>query len=883
MQRRTMHVAVIAAATIATMIPVGAAFAGNGRHLSGAAAREQAFAAYAARHGAAARKADGDRGGEDGDLEDQAEQYAFERSAPAASVSGQAVISAVNAAKSLPTSGGAWREMTTAPYNAEPSNFTDPFWGNAGAGFSIVGGRTTALVQDAGGTWFAGTADGGVWATSDHGQHWKPTFDNMPSLSIGALAVDPIDNSLWVGTGEANTSQDSYAGTGVYRSTNGGKSYTRVGNVGGKNPLVSHTVFQLTFDNRGTAYAATNDGLWRKGASQSAWTEVLDPAGEPQNPPYPNQVTSVQIVPGTHGQDVIAANAWRSEALPTNGFYKSTNGGRTFTKVTPTGAIDTSEIGRTTFAYSAGGTKLYAIVENPTTTGLQGIFKSSGNPASVAGPWTLIADSAKLQNSGSAAPTFGTPGVQTWYNQDLAVDPHDPNHVYAGLEEVYQSNSGGAKWVTASPYWNYNYACDQNGTCPNTTHPDQHAMMIANGKIVIGNDGGVYSRPLSDANQNDGTWADLNNTLRSLQYYDARAGKLGTHGVGMWGGLQDNGTSTLVAGAAQMNEAAGGDGFDVLVDPSNANRMAGEYTEGTMYTSTDGGHSFSDFISPSCAAQTVTGLTGGPRADCDPGARFVTPIAPDAQKKTTWLFGGQDVWVSKAGWGTKCTQTTCTWKNEYDTGSGNAVTALASSNNAHTIYAAWVGGGGNPGPTFARGIATNYGGTWHEINMSGPAEPLHRRRDDRPESPESRVRRVQRLLAALDPGWRCRSRLRDDERRCVLEEHLDQPPGHRLRRAGPVGRQAGAGHRRRRVHREGGPRREHVVVAARHQPAECLGQRRHGRPERDALRGNPRPGDLADLHLITAEGVGCTAHTLSATGLTGHPAAMRVQCVPRND
>ena len=145
MQRRTMHVAVIAAATIGTMIPAGAALAGNGRQLHGAAAREQAFAAYAAQHGIAARKTDGDRGGEDGDLEDQAEQYAFERSAPGTSVSGQAVISAVNTAKSLPTTGGAWREMTTVPYNAQPSNFTDPFWGNEGAGFSIVGDADAGL------------------------------------------------------------------------------------------------------------------------------------------------------------------------------------------------------------------------------------------------------------------------------------------------------------------------------------------------------------------------------------------------------------------------------------------------------------------------------------------------------------------------------------------------------------------------------------------------------------------------------------------------------------------------------------------------------------------------------------------------------------------
>ena len=65
-------------------------------------------------------------------------------------------------------------------------------------------------------------------------------------------------------------------------------------------------------------------------------------------------------------------------------------------------------------------------------------------------------------------------------------------------------------------------------------------MMIADGKIVIGNDGGVYSRPLSDTQQ-DGDWTDLNATLRDLQYYDARAGKLGGRTTAVWGGLQDNG------------------------------------------------------------------------------------------------------------------------------------------------------------------------------------------------------------------------------------------------------------------------------------------------------------------------------------------------------
>ena len=243
-------------------------------------------------------------------------------------------------------------------------------------------------------------------------------------------------------------------------------------------------------------------------------------------------------------------------------------------------------------------------------------------------------------------------------------------------------------------------------------------MMIAKGQIVIGNDGGVYSRPLSDIAE-DGQWTDLNATLRNLQYYDARAGALGPWGTVVWGGLQDNGSSYLTNTSSQMAEAAGGDGFDVIVDPRNGNKIVGEYTEGTMYTSTDGGHNFSDFISPTCVAQEITGLSGGPRADCDPGARFVTPLVPDQDNTNVWLIGGESVWVSSDGWNTGCTQSACSWVNVYDTGANNAITALTSTQGGNIIYAAYVSGGGNPGPAFSSGIATNYGGTWHQVNMTG--------------------------------------------------------------------------------------------------------------------------------------------------------------------
>jgi sugar lactone lactonase YvrE len=755
------------------------------RHTRGAAAREQTFRAHlrssylrSLRRAHASGAASAFNGSvPDSDLADEMAQYNNERTAPAASVSGAALASAAQQAAAMGSVGGPWQDVTTQPYNAQPSNYTDPFWSNVGAGFSLVGGRTTALAQTPDGTWYAGTADGGVWRSTNQGATWTPIFDGMPTLSIGALAVAP-DGSLWVGTGEANTNADSYAGTGVYRLD---PVTGRFGLVGGDdymtNPLVSHTIYQIVFDSSGDAYAATDQGLYRYDAGSGNWTAVLQPAGTNINPPYDQQDTTVQVVPGTAGRDVVTAIGWRGPGhTEYNGFYASTDGGHTFTKVVPTGDINASDIGRTTFAYSADASKLYAIVESPSElasgaiSNLQGIFVSNGSngqPASVAGPWTLVGSVDKLSNSGSAN-AYGpdSVGAQSWYNQDLAVDPTNPDHVYAGLEEVFESTDGGQNWVTASPYWNYGLAC--GSSCPNTTHPDQHSMMIADGKIVIGNDGGVYSRPLSDTQQY-GDWSDLNATLASWQYYDARAGLLPgpggprgrgsapsgpggppsgpggmAHGpggmapgagLGVWGGLQDNGTSVLDSGQSQMAEPAGGDGFYVVVDPANANNAVGEYTDGTEYSTTDGGHTFNDYVSPTCSAQAIVGLT--PRTNCDPNARFATPLIQDQQNADTWVTGGQYVWITKAGWNTTCDDTTCSWQQVFDTGAGNDITALSSARDGAIVYAAWVSGAGEPGPTFTRGIATNYGGTWHELNVSSlpnryiagvtvdPANPAH--------------------------------------------------------------------------------------------------------------------------------------------------------------
>jgi len=142
--------------------------------------------------------------------------------------------------------------------------------------------------------------------------------------------------------------------------------------------------------------------------------------------------TTASAPPRPPPSQIIAAIGWHGPGnTQNNGFYESTDGGLTFSQVTPSGGINAADIGRTTFAYSADGSKLYAIVQSPSMLAagdesvLQGIFVSSGSPASVTGPWAKIGDEATLAASGSALAVgsgYGV-GVQAWYNQDLAVDP----------------------------------------------------------------------------------------------------------------------------------------------------------------------------------------------------------------------------------------------------------------------------------------------------------------------------------------------------------------------------------------------------------------------------------------------------------------------------
>ncbi len=669
---------------------------------------------------AAAAAAEGDEGnGDHGVDADEAESVKlrgeYEQSivaAPAVAAPAAGLVAAQQAGAALPTMGGSWDEVTNKPFLNDPVDRG----ANFGVGWGDVTGRMTGLTAS-GSTVFAASASGGVWRSTNNGKTWTETNDGLPRLSTGAIATDPSDGSVWVGTGEANNASENQYGVGVFRLAKGSTTWQQVGG----SELYGAGTFRIAFIN-GYVYDATSHGLYRRAmgsAQSSAWKLALAPAGVKLYPPS-SSVTDVIPVPGTNGAKVLAVVGWAGYSVPpatgNNGFYVGTGGSGSFTKITPTGDINPNEIGRTTFSVSNGW--LYAVVQDTVNDDLrgEGVFVSkTGNPA---GPWTLIADTDKLAASQSAlgdSTSSYYPGIQSDYNQNIVADPNNRKHVYLQLEEVFESTDGGTTWLAVGPYWNYDIPCDVNDddpyNCPGTTHPDQHAGMIYNGAFWTGSDGGVWRRPLTWDKR--GHWTNLNATLHTTQNYSIAVGKVGKGGkdLAYWGGLQDNGESYTTTNMNQVQQAFTGDGGDTIVDPKNGNKAVEEYVYLDTFVTTDGAVADLREISPSCLSAT------DPPAVCDPNPRFIAPVEMDVNNSNHWVAGGQYVWDDKKSWNTVCSGAAgkCDWKVVYDTGSGHQVTAIAD--NGKTTYAAWCGGC-NP-PTFARGMATNYGGTWHELGLAG--------------------------------------------------------------------------------------------------------------------------------------------------------------------
>jgi hypothetical protein len=737
----------------------------------------------------------GGRGGESNDYYSIQKEFADARTAPLGIVDPGAYSGALAQLNGLSPVGGSWSEITKVPYDADHPAYRD-YYSNSSGGSGLVTGRITGLAADSAGNVWAAGADGGVWfksATAPYGNYWKDITGGLMSLSSGDLEYS--NGKLYYATGEANTGGTSYVGAGVYVLSNPASGSTAWQRIGGSE-LESTTVGKLRFGG-GKVWAATLRGVWFHDAATTtgSWSLAYapNPANLPAslhdftvagsqmaaatfggstssatNAPYKNIANDVAIDP-TDSSHILAAIGWRSGDTY-NGFYETHDAGLTWTKINPTGGLDGTDVGYVTFAFSqpdtSGNVKLYAINQSPrklnqaggTSTYLDGIYVS--NTGALAGPWNKIASADKLgsTSSGSALyANFGkgySPGIQAWYNQFLTVDPTNPNHVYAGLEEVYETGNGGTDWSTVGPYWNFYFSCwapdvlyPPNGTtrCPMTTHPDQHAVAIGgsgqNRFVVVGNDGGVYSRPLNgqtNANHNATDWSNWNDgSIDTLQYYSVGIGKINhtahtasgqtvdentlpvvgstSDGVLVSGGLQDNGGSLLNPNGSNMVSNFGGDGGDVLVDPNDGCNIVQEYVVLSMSVTQTCAHP-DPSVHPN-AFLDPTQATSYKIAPPDVNARFIAPFAANKQNINEWIAGGNSLWIQNKGFAIRSGSE---WTKAYSLGGGGVPVATAVAMNGNTAIAAWCGQCNNNG--FARGIAVGTRGA-NGWTFSQPLSP----------------------------------------------------------------------------------------------------------------------------------------------------------------
>ena len=450
-----------------------------------------------------AQAGDDDDGGEAQEEAEQADQYAEARTSPGIVAPG-AYGAAYDALVDLPHTPGGWSDLTRLPYDSDDPRYRD-INSNSSGGAGKVTGRVTGLAADRHGYVYAGSANGGVFRSRTGGGHWTNISDGLPALSTGDLQLDGWGR-LWYATGEANTSATSFLGTGVYVLDDPRKgSFSPSDRVGG-DELESKSINALRFAGD-KVWAATTEGVWShstktlKGHWKLEFAPNPDylPGGSKASDPsaaYKNITSDIAIDPKDPGKVVLAVG-WRGGDTY-NGFYAKSGG--SWQRLTGLGDLPSNaeDVGNVTFARSADGSRYYAIDQSPEQTaenpdsGLAGIFVSkSGSPT---GPWTKIADYKQLRDSGSALTGDGyQPGIQAWYDQFLTVDPKNPDHVYAGLEEVFETKDGGTSWSVPGPYWNFGFPCwsidpgKQTGDCHQTVHADQHS-------VAIGSNGGLLCR-----------------------------------------------------------------------------------------------------------------------------------------------------------------------------------------------------------------------------------------------------------------------------------------------------------------------------------------------------------------------------------------------------
>jgi len=427
-----------------------------------------------------------------------------------------------------------------------------------------IGGRVRALMFDPNDAsnkkvW-AGSVSGGLWYNNDitdANSVWQAVDDFWSNIAISSIAYDPSNTQIfYVGTGEGWFNADAVQGAGIWKTTDGGLTWTHLTST---NIGTFTTTQKVQVASNGRVIAGTNSGIYVSDDGGTTWI---------------NKETTFTSDIEIAADGVIYAGKGKSNVA--GKVLKSTDNGDTWLDITPSNV--TTE--RVELACAPSNSLVvYAIASKDNDISW---FKKSINGGT---SWTSVKIPKYVEQTCVESTTSDFTRSQAWYDLIVAVHPTDQNMVLVGGIDLSKSTDGGANWSTIS-YW--------TGACYSYVHADQHGIVFRPGapnEVVVGNDGGVsYSA-------NAGTvgtpiFSDRNNGLNITQYY-ACAIHPDPNKNYFLAGAQDNGSHKFeLSGVNSVEEITGGDGAYCFIDQKNPEIQISSYVNNSYYISRNAGLTF---------------------------------------------------------------------------------------------------------------------------------------------------------------------------------------------------------------------------------------------------------------------------------------------------
>ncbi|MEQ8472709.1 MAG: T9SS type A sorting domain-containing protein [Marinoscillum sp.] len=416
-----------------------------------------------------------------------------------------------------------------------------------------VGGRTRALAIDVSNenVILAGGVSGGMWRSSDGGQSWTKTTGSNELQSVTGIAQDTRTghtNTWYYITGEYSGNSASgtgafFIGNGIYKSVDGGLTWSALSSTTTENPQSWNTAFEINHEivvdpSSGNVLLANYFGLYLSVDGGNSWTQTLD-----------------NVSNGQWADVVVSSTGTAYAYLATVGVLKSTDNGANWSDISAAGFPSLASGDRGELALAASNEDiLYLLLEDPDHDSGHGLWRYDGGAES----W--IDRSSNIPQEGGQTGDFDTQGG---YDVLLKVKPDNENFVIIGGTNLYRSTDGFASttntdWIGGYTPNNNSYALYQNH------HPDQHSFVFYPSdprKVISGNDGGLQFTADVTSNvtaTHPITWTPLNNGYLTTQIYALSIGPQDQILIG----LQDNGTWFTASDnpTATWSSPFGGDG-----------------------------------------------------------------------------------------------------------------------------------------------------------------------------------------------------------------------------------------------------------------------------------------------------------------------------------